>query len=303
MLDRFANPSQPRTAPQYEFWYGRYGFKSWRQEALLSWDTAHTPSELESWPDAKAAWERLATSAAPNLMVEAPATLASPRWRGPELLPAETLFSAPQPRLDLLHLTAPSLECKPWDHMKPVTVGGHGSEQDTFVLLECDGSVSADALDRLSVIARPPGVARPKLPLPDEPAEGAAPGEWLPGIKLLHPRLVWLVQKVALAWPGRPIYVVSGYRPDGHTSHHKLGRALDVSVMGVPNEQLFKYCRKLRDVACGYYPHHNFVHMDVRGLGTGHPLWVDASGPGQPSQYVDAWPGVVEGGALTWAGQ
>ena len=72
--------------------------------------------------------------------------------------------------------------------------------------------------------------------------------------------------------------------------------------MGVPNRDLFLFCRKLRDVGCGYYPYTNFVHVDVRAYGSGHPMWIDASPPGMPPHYVDSWPGVVESGALQWAG-
>ena len=66
-----------------------------------------------------------------------------------------------------------------------------------------------------------------------------------------------------------------------------------------PNGELFKLCRKLIDVGCGYYPNSKFVHMDVRP-GTGHPFWIDASGPGEPSKYVDSWPGIIERGGLAW---
>ncbi len=127
-------------------------------------------------------------------------------------------------------------------------------------------------------------------------------GEWVPGVRLIDPRLVWVLGVFAESFPGRPIYVISGYRPGPGWSFHERGRALDVFVMGVKNEALFRVCRKLNDVACGFYPNNTFVHVDVRPPGTGHALWVDVSGPGQPSRYVDAWPGVVEGGALDWAG-
>jgi hypothetical protein len=75
---------------------------------------------------------------------------------------------------------------------------------------------------------------------------------------------------------------------------------MDISVMGVPNAALFELCRTLDDVGCGFYPNSKFVHLDVRRPGTGHAFWIDASGPGEPSRYVDSWPGVVEGGALVW---
>jgi hypothetical protein len=70
--------------------------------------------------------------------------------------------------------------------------------------------------------------------------------------------------------------------------------------MGVPTAALFQVCQKLADVGCGYYPNNKFVHVDVRRPGSGHPFWIDVSGPGEPSRYVDSWPGVIEGGGLVW---
>ena len=197
-----------------------------------------------------------------------------------------------------------SVECPPWQKNHPVSLVRLGAERDTFHLLECDGSVTAEAIDRLSVLMRPPGAARPELPLPAEAAEGSINDEWLAGIRLAHPRLVWALAQIAAAFPFRPIYVVSGYRPDASQgSYHRRGRAIDIQIVGVPNELPFAVCRKLRDVGCGYYPNNRFIHVDVRPFATGHPVWVDIAGPGQPSQYVDAWPGVVEGGALRYAGE
>ena len=77
---------------------------------------------------------------------------------------------------------------------------------------------------------------------------------------------------------------------------------MDILVQGVPNAELFLYCRKLDDVGCGYYPNSKFVHVDVRRPGTGHAFWIDVSGPGERSKYVDSWPGVVEKGGLAWLG-
>jgi hypothetical protein len=117
------------------------------------------------------------------------------------------------------------------------------------------------------------------------------------------------MQRVADAFPWRTIYVFSGYRhdpsgvrpkPGTHHSMHSEARALDVYVMGIPNAELFQACRQLEDVGCGFYPNNKFVHVDVRQPGSGHPFWIDVSAPGEPSRYVDAWPGVVEGGALVW---
>jgi hypothetical protein len=156
----------------------------------------------------------------------------------------------------------------------------------------------------LSVVARPPGVERPELPLPIEPEPDAAfAGEWIENVRMLDPRLLWVVARISEAFPYRMIYVISGYRRDGHTSFHRKGRALDLFVMGVRNEDVLGVCRTLKDVGCGYYPHNKFVHVDVRPPGTGHALWIDASMPGEPTRYVDSWPGVVAGGALAWAGE
>ena len=184
---------------------------------------------------------------------------------------------------------------------RAVTFVRYGAEQDTFSLLGCDGAILPDALDRLSVIARPLETERPPLPLPDEPTEGALRGEWIPGLRLLHPRLLWGVERVAEAFPRRTIYVMSGYRP-GHGGPHAHARAIDLFAMNVPNEKLYKFCRTLPDAGCGYYPNNRFVHIDIRKPGTGKAYWIDVSAPGQPSEYVDSWPGVEKGGAAVFLG-
>ncbi len=187
---------------------------------------------------------------------------------------------------------------------RPVVVARYGREQDTFVLLRCDGSIPEDALEKLSILARPPGVPRPAL-WPREPAAGAQQGEWIPGIRLLHPRLLWLLHRVALEFPWRGLYIYSGYRvakeptrPGTHRSKHVEGQALDISVQGVAAEDLLRLCAELPDTGCGYYPNSKFVHVDVRPLGRGSSLWVDLAAPGEPSRYVSEWPGVVEQGRV-----
>lgn len=192
---------------------------------------------------------------------------------------------------------------------KPVTFMRYGGEIDTFALVRCDGSVAPEAIDRISIMARPPEAPGPDGLLPDEPDyEAWEKKEWLPQIKLVHPRLLWVLQRVADAFPWRPVYIYSGYRPasakpGSHSSRHASARAMDISVSGVSNVALFEICRKLEDVACGFYPNSKFVHMDVRGPGTGHAFWIDASGPGEPSRYVDSWPGVIMSGGLAWDGR
>jgi hypothetical protein len=197
------------------------------------------------------------------------------------------LLSLPRPELLPVVRTR---YCPAWKRPRPVLFLS-GREADRIALLDCDGSLSSDGLDRLSVLARPPGVGRPDLPLPLEPdADG---GEWVSDVRLLNPRLAWAVSRIAEAFPGRAIEITSGYRRGGHDGHHSKGRALDLIVRGVAKEAVFQVCRELRDAGCGYYPQSPFVHLDVRPYGSGHVAWVDASSPGEPSRYVDGWPGVL----------
>jgi hypothetical protein len=200
----------------------------------------------------------------------------------------DDLLIAPEPQP--LAVTV-ARRCAPWRAPPAVTFVRAPNESDRFRLLECDGSVTTDALDRLSVLARPTGAERPSLPLPFDPIGGD--GEWVPDVRLLSPRLVWALSRFAEAFPGHPIEIVSGYRRSGHGRSHARGQALDFAVRGVPKESVFAVCRRLRDVGCGYYPENRFVHLDVRAYGTGHVAWVDASLPGEPSRYVDGWPGVL----------
>ena len=69
-----------------------------------------------------------------------------------------------------------------------------------LALVRGDGSVALNALDRLSIMARPPEAAGPgpgQL-LPDEPQPMAwEKGEWLPHLKVIHPRMLWVLQRIA----------------------------------------------------------------------------------------------------------
>jgi len=190
--------------------------------------------------------------------------------------------------------------CPRWKAPRPLTVARYSAETERLSLFDCDGAIAPDVIDRLSALARAPETPRPELPLPDAPSPGA-PGEWLPGLRLLDPRLVWVLGEIQEAFPGRTVVIMSGYRPHAHSSFHQRGKALDVYVQDVPNEELFARCQTLRDVGCGYYPNNRFVHLDVRPFGSAKALWVDVSEPGTPSKYVDGWPGVVAPG-VAWRG-
>ncbi|MFO0762346.1 MAG: D-Ala-D-Ala carboxypeptidase family metallohydrolase [Byssovorax sp.] len=234
-----------------------------------------------------------------------------PVWAGP--LFATTGQSLVSNGFDTLWKLPPVKPIPNWRcRRRAVTISRYGGETDAFFLVRCDGTVAPEALDRLTLMARVTETPRPSDLLPDEPDPGARPGEWLPGVRLVHPRLLWALQRIADAFPWRTIYIYSGYRPGAkvntgragsHQSMHSEARALDISVLNVPNEALFKLCHGLDDIGCGYYPHGRFIHVDVRAPSSGHPFWIDTSGPGEPANYVDSWPGVVDHGGLAWSGE
>ena len=101
----------------------------------------------------------------------------------------------------------------------------------------------------------------------------------------IHRRLVHLLARVSDQFGGRPLHIVSGYRSTSFSqeSRHKLGRAVDFFIPGVPNEALRDYLLTLSDVGVGYYPNSTFVHLDVREHKT---YWVDTSGPGERPRYA-----------------
>jgi uncharacterized protein YcbK (DUF882 family) len=103
----------------------------------------------------------------------------------------------------------------------------------------------------------------------------------------IEPRLIALLSIVSNHFGSRPLQVISGFRPYAptqHTSHsnHNIGHAVDFRVVGVPNEVVRDFCRTLRNVGVGYYPHSTFVHLDVRETST---FWIDYSRPGEPPRY------------------
>jgi hypothetical protein len=191
----------------------------------------------------------------------------------------------------------------------PVLITRSGGEAERFELVRCDDSIAPLALDKLSILARPEGSQRPFDELPDEPRveDWASRREWAEGVRLVHPRLLWVLQQIADAFPRRAIILYSGVRPfavvndgTGHKSLHASGRALDIAVHKVEKEELFKVCASLRGVGCGFYPEAPFVHVDVRHADAGTAFWVDGSQPGQPARYLQTFPGLVEAGKLSF---
>lgn len=304
LLERFVDPARNRTPDWRSFWHGRFGRNNFSMHPKLVWLDGPTA-------DAEVSREAGASSVVGFGWVAGEPSLetAESSWRfelrGPEppqpfdisradVLPDWSLgVRAPEP--DFFGITQRQ-HCPRWKAPRAVSVVRYdGAEFTRMALIDCDGAIAADALDRLSVLARPPATPKPDMPLPLEPAEDAPGGEWLDRVKLLHPRLIWAVQKIAEAFPERSIFIMSGYRRDAHGSYHQKGRALDLYVTGVDNADLFRFCHTLTDVGCGFYPNNKFVHVDVRPYGTHRVAWVDISEPGARSEYVTSWPGVLAG--------
>jgi len=104
----------------------------------------------------------------------------------------------------------------------------------------------------------------------------------------IDPRLVRLLARVSDSFGARTIRIVSGYRlgTTPSTSRHRVGRAIDFTVDGVPNEALRDYVKTFEKVGIGYYPNSHFIHLDVRDRWT---YWIDYSGPGEPPRYGGFW--------------
>lgn len=188
-----------------------------------------------------------------------------------------------------------------------VTVDRGGLEGETLSLVDCHGAPRDAARAELSLLARPWSVPRPGHPIKEVAARSASrrvrrtaaaaanegPGaasEVAPGVRLLDPGLLVRLDAISRKFPGKPLSLVSGYRPRSRGSQHQSGRALDLRVAGVSNEDLVAFCKTFADTGCGYYPNSSFIHVDVRNPSTGNVSWIDASGPGEPPRYVKQWP-------------
>src|SRR6188768_866371 len=286
LLERFIEPARNRAPEWRSFWHGRFGRNNFLMHPKLVWLAGmEGVSGLAGEPSLEAAQSSW------GFELRGPEQIQPFDISHAEVLPDWSLgVRAPEP--DFLGITQRQY-CPRWKSPRPVSVVRYDGEYTRMALVDCQGAIAPDALDRLSVLARPPATPKPEMPLPLDPDEDALGGEWLPRVKLLHPRLIWAVQKIAEAFPNRSIFIMSGYRRDAHGSYHQKGRALDLYVAGIDNADLFRYCHTLSDVGCGFYPNSKFVHVDVRPYGSHRVAWVDISEPGQPAQYVSSWPGII----------
>ncbi len=164
-----------------------------------------------------------------------------------------------------------------------------GPESSTFPLERCDGEAIPASVDKLSILARPAGAAKPKEPLTGK-AHGA---EIAPGIRRVDARLAERLELVADHFrkegePTRIVLVAPKSRSAG--SYHASGRAIDFRIEGADNDAVVAFCKTMQDTGCGYYPNGGFVHLDVRDAGAGHVSWIDISKAGEAPKYVTAWP-------------
>lgn len=183
-----------------------------------------------------------------------------------------------------------------------VRVRGEVVEPRELSLTTCNGAPNMNAVEALSVLARPRDVDRPSpSELKAYKARPVRKGKVAKKSKQkfrdpqfvtdrvmrVHPGLLVRLQRIANRYPGRLIEIISGYRPDARlTSRHHHGRALDLRVSGVTREKLRDFLRGFDETGVGYYPNSFFVHMDVRDQ---KGYWVDRSGPGEPADY-GPWP-------------
>jgi uncharacterized protein YcbK (DUF882 family) len=119
-----------------------------------------------------------------------------------------------------------------------------------------DGGFAAGDLDRVAHLLRAGG------------------GEEHP----IDPRTLGLVYRIQRHFDVAEIRVVSGYRipKAGSRSNHGKGRAVDLIVPGVADEDVARFARDFGFVGVGVYPVSQFVHVDIRPRSY---FWVDVSGP------------------------
>jgi hypothetical protein len=94
----------------------------------------------------------------------------------------------------------------------------------------------------------------------------------------IDPRTLALAYRIETHFEVPELRIVSGYRvpKPGSRSNHGKGRALDLVVPGVADEEVARFVRDMGFVGVGVYPTSQFVHVDIRPQSY---FWVDASGP------------------------
>ena len=94
-------------------------------------------------------------------------------------------------------------------------------------------------------------------------------------------RLIDVIFQIARHFEVGQVNVVSGFRAESRGSNHSLGRAADLVLPGVSDEEVAAFARSIGFLGVGVYPVSGFVHVDVR---THSYFWVDRSSPGRTSR-------------------
>jgi uncharacterized protein YcbK (DUF882 family) len=99
----------------------------------------------------------------------------------------------------------------------------------------------------------------------------------------IEPRLLDAIYRIQLHFNAQEIRVISGYRTPHaiaarRSSNHGRGRAMDIVVPGVSDQDVAKFARSMGFMGVGVYPVSGFVHVDVRDRSY---FWIDYSGPGR----------------------
>jgi uncharacterized protein YcbK (DUF882 family) len=107
--------------------------------------------------------------------------------------------------------------------------------------------------------------------------------------KPIEPRVLDLAYRVQVHFQAKALRVVSAFRRG--VSKHGKGRAIDLVVPGVRDDEVARFARTFGFVGVGLYPRSGFVHLDTRPRSY---FWVDSSGPGQKSRSVQVFGKVGE---------
>jgi hypothetical protein len=136
-------------------------------------------------------------------------------------------------------------------------IDAHGGQRVTLIPATDEGGFSEDQQSKAARAFSPQGR---KTPHP------------------ISPRLLDLVYRAMRHFDAPLVHLISGYRADRAGSRHTQGRAIDMVLPGVGNEELAAYVRKFGFVGVGVYPKSGFVHLDVRDTSF---FWLDYSLPNE----------------------
>jgi uncharacterized protein YcbK (DUF882 family)/LysM repeat protein len=159
--------------------------------------------------------------------------------------------------------TLPHRDGSPGERPRGASAGGSSSVPAGQVRLRLEGGES-EAFDLAHLDARAARRLANFLRL--EAEEGAARQ---PPPVPLHPRLTFLLSRIAQNFTGRTLRIspnarARGVEPGGPATNHARGTAVDVRVEGVSLQALHEYCLSLDRVGCGLHRRANYVHLDVR---------------------------------------